>query len=99
MQMYHMIKMNPNRFFFIKLFAYSDLRFIFAVRKGGAIAQSVEQWTENPCVPGSIPGGTTSLNRKTRKINILRVFVLKRVTESVMDSVLAGFILKISHVI
>ena len=20
----------------------------------------VEQWTENPCVPGSIPGGTTS---------------------------------------
>ncbi len=25
----------------------------------GAIAQLVEQWTENPCVPGSIPGGTT----------------------------------------
>ncbi len=20
----------------------------------------VEQWTENPCVPGSIPGGTTT---------------------------------------
>ena len=29
----------------------------------GAIAQLVEQRTENPCVPGSIPGGTT---RKTR---------------------------------
>jgi hypothetical protein len=42
--------------------------------KRGAIAQSVEQWTENPCVPGSIPGGTTSLNRRTRKINVLRVF-------------------------
>jgi hypothetical protein len=56
------------------------LKYIFAVRKGGAIAQSVEQWTENPCVPGSIPGGTTSLNRKTRKINVLRVFVLKGVT-------------------
>ena len=27
--------------------------------KAGAIAQSVEQRTENPCVPGSIPGGTT----------------------------------------
>ncbi len=27
---------------------------------GGAIAQSVEQRTENPCVPGSNPGGTTS---------------------------------------
>ena len=26
----------------------------------GAIAQSVEQRTENPCVPGSNPGGTTS---------------------------------------
>ena len=28
-------------------------------RKQGAIAQLVEQRTENPCVPGSIPGGTT----------------------------------------
>jgi hypothetical protein len=27
----------------------------------GALAQLVEQWTENPCVPGSIPGGTTKL--------------------------------------
>jgi hypothetical protein len=26
----------------------------------GALAQMVEQWTENPCVPGSIPGGTTT---------------------------------------
>ena len=25
----------------------------------GVIAQSVEQRTENPCVPGSIPGDTT----------------------------------------
>ena len=25
----------------------------------GAIAQLVEQRTENPCVPGSIPGSTT----------------------------------------
>ena len=32
--------------------------------KNGAIAQLVEQRTENPCVPGSIPGGTTeSLSR------------------------------------
>ena len=29
-------------------------------RDDGAIAQLVEQRTENPCVPGSIPGGTTS---------------------------------------
>jgi hypothetical protein len=33
----------------------------------GAIAQLVEQRTENPCVPGSTPGGTTenaSINNK-----------------------------------
>ena len=29
-------------------------------KKDGAIAQLVEQRTENPCVPGSIPGGTTA---------------------------------------
>ena len=28
-------------------------------KRKGAIAQLVEQRTENPCVPGSIPGGTT----------------------------------------
>ena len=28
-------------------------------KHNGAIAQLVEQRTENPCVPGSIPGGTT----------------------------------------
>ena len=30
------------------------------LEKSGAIAQLVEQRTENPCVPGSIPGGTTA---------------------------------------
>ena len=30
-----------------------------AASEDGAIAQLVEQRTENPCVPGSIPGGTT----------------------------------------
>ena len=34
----------------------------------GAIAQLVEQRTENPCVPGSIPGGTT-----TKKELLVRV--------------------------
>ena len=27
----------------------------------GTLAQLVEQWTENPCVPGSSPGGTTKV--------------------------------------
>ena len=36
-------------------------------RKIGAIAQLVEQRTENPCVPGSIPGGTTKNHSKKMK--------------------------------
>ena len=41
--------------------------FTFALVKqnNGAIAQLVEQRTENPCVPGSIPGGTTFQEGKT----------------------------------
>ena len=42
------------------MFADLVLRLIFAVRKVGAIAQLVEHRTENPGVPGSIPGGTTA---------------------------------------
>ena len=43
---------------------------IFAMHfkiKRGAIAQLVEQRTENPCVPGSIPGGTTDKKSKIEK--------------------------------
>ena len=40
--MYHIGKMIPNRIFFAKLFAYSDLQYIFAVRKGGAIAKVMD---------------------------------------------------------
>ena len=44
-----------------KHFAIKKILLIFALEnKKGAIAQLVEQRTENPCVPGSIPGGTTS---------------------------------------
>ena len=32
------------------------------LKVNGALAQLVEQRTENPCVPGSIPGGTTKKN-------------------------------------
>ena len=38
----------------------------------GAIAQLVEQRTENPCVPGSIPGGTTH-KENTHKENAERL--------------------------
>ena len=38
----------------------------FREKGQGAIAQLVEQRTENPCVPGSIPGGTTVKKRFVR---------------------------------
>jgi hypothetical protein len=44
--------------FYIFIFCSIQNSFIFADLKG-TLAQLVEQWTENPCVPGSIPGGTT----------------------------------------
>ena len=40
----------------------------------GTLAQLVEQRTENPCVPGSIPGGTTKLSRNSFINNDVRVF-------------------------
>ena len=42
----------------------------------GAIAQLVEQRTENPCVPGSIPGGTTERNANDLKTRLLAFFLL-----------------------
>ena len=49
------IETNPD------LFAQLNETSTFALAKqnNGVIAQSVEQRTENPCVPGSIPGDTT----------------------------------------
>ena len=40
----------------------------------GAIAQLVEQRTENPCVPGSIPGGTTSKIANNLNYRLLAIF-------------------------
>lgn len=42
--------------------------FAFANRRNGAIAQLVEHRTENPCVPGSNPGGTTKYPDSVRGI-------------------------------
>ena len=44
---------------------YICTRFEIRSIHDGAIAQLVEQRTENPCVPGSIPGGTTAKKSKT----------------------------------
>ena len=40
----------------------------------GALAQLVEHRTENPCVPGSIPGGTTFESKSLEIIEAFFVF-------------------------
>jgi hypothetical protein len=42
-----------------KYFVCEKIYYFCAPQEVGALAQLVEQRTENPCVPGSIPGGTT----------------------------------------
>ena len=50
------------------LFGFPQFEFIFAsAKEHGTLAQLVEQRTENPCVPGSIPGGTTLKGLRNRK--------------------------------
>ena len=44
--------------------------------KQGTLAQMVEQWTENPCVPGSIPGGTTLKIRNTLENQVITDFFI-----------------------
>ena len=44
----------------------------------GAIAQLVEQRTENPCVPGSIPGGTTNRKTQFKRIEFLLFYTQKK---------------------
>lgn len=56
--------------------AGSNLRLIFAFQIEGTIAQLVEHRTENPGVPGSIPGGTTLLKWRSRRANSSRDFFL-----------------------
>ncbi len=55
---------------FIKIFAWiKKLSYLCTRKSNGAIAQLVEQRTENPCVPGSIPGGTTK--KRPLKVSFL----------------------------
>ena len=43
------------------VFINEKRRYICSPKGAGTIAQLVEQRTENPCVAGSIPAGTTDL--------------------------------------
>ena len=45
-------------------------------REVGAVAQSVEQWTENPCVAGSIPAHTTLKPQSNLRLFIFTRFLI-----------------------
>ena len=53
-------------------FAIPNENNTFEKQKSGAIAQLVEQRTENPCVPGSIPGGTTKTSMEEILLRFFR---------------------------
>ena len=51
-------------------------------RGHGTIAQLVEQRTENPCVPGSIPGGTTLFRHNIKnKIKLYWIGTIAQLVE------------------
>ena len=57
---------NSNSFFPNKIYIFAT------AKEKGTLAQVVEQWTENPCVLGSTPRGTTTSTLKKdsqRKVN------------------------------
>ena len=49
---------NLSLFYYLVLFFRSN-DYLCTPNNFGTVAQSVEQWTENPCVAGSIPAHTT----------------------------------------
>ena len=55
----HILKIIGKKFGRSDFSSYLCTRKTKGVHKNGALAQLVEHRTENPCVPGSIPGGTT----------------------------------------
>jgi hypothetical protein len=57
----------------MKLYLH-PLESITAIKATGALAQLVEQRTENPCVPGSIPGGTTLQELITQNVTFETFF-------------------------
>ena len=67
----HLYKTEKFLKFFIKIFArVKNLSYLCTRKQDGAIAQLVEQRTENPCVPGSIPGGTTWKSESYRNVTL-----------------------------
>ena len=82
-------------FNFKKSLVNSIKGFIFASAKvHGTLAQLVEQRTENPCVPGSIPGGTTNSEFNKTRIFLQYIqiiyFLSRQVTPSASWKIFFG---------
>jgi hypothetical protein len=56
------------------IFAARTKQFVWMDKSDGAVAQLVEQRTENPCVPGSSPGGATRKEKSLVKFNLQGFF-------------------------
>ena len=52
------------------------------------VAQSVEQWIEDPCVVGSIPTGGT-MNR--RQLTLCEFFCIQKLSEKILRRIVFGF--------
>ena len=57
-----------GRLFFSPVLASCNSIVVYLQFFSGALAQPVEQRTENPCVPSSILGGATNKNKGLRQI-------------------------------
>ncbi len=59
---------DKNVLLFLLKVCTKKKKHLYLHSQNGTIAQLVEQRTENPCVPGSIPGGTTFKRFKIKQI-------------------------------
>jgi hypothetical protein len=69
-------KCPVSPFFFKFVFINRGGFLRFAIPSGGEVAQLVEQWTENPCVGGSIPSLTTTKKQKRLPFGSLFCFLM-----------------------
>ena len=66
-------KRKIKSFFLLKKLCRNEKALYICTRKRvGILAQLVEQRTENPCVPGSIPGDTTKLQKQSLSAKIIK---------------------------
>ena len=66
---------NKN-FFFTEKQATQEPNSLYLHPSKGTIAQLVEQRTENPCVPGSNPGSTTSEQGESSRMALAFFFAV-----------------------